>query len=194
MQYDATGITERYRTFYNNMNEIILKVEGPYMGKKYYDEEGLKKALQIKDWRNLTKDKVLKIIQMSPDIDKDLYLKLLDQVPHLVEETRLVIQAAKDTIEVSKVLSLENKKYYINISNKILELIDSEKLSDELKKELISLIKIIADYMDKADIRDKSFLGEQLGRMWEYAGKALLLLAAIFGVKFIAQHFKGDSE
>ena len=79
------------------------------MGKKYYDEEGLKKALQIKDWRNLTKDKVLKIIQMSPDIDKDLYLKLLDQVPHIVEETRLVIQAAKDTIEVSKVLSLKIK-------------------------------------------------------------------------------------
>lgn len=164
------------------------------MGKKYYDEEGLKKALQIKDWRNLTKDKVLKLIQMSPDIDKEVYLKLLDQVPHLVEETRLVIQAAKDTIEVSKTLSIENKKYYMNVSNKILELIDSEKLSDELKKELISLIKIIADYMDKADIRDKTFLSEQLAKIWEYAGKALLVLTAIFGVKFIIQYLKGGSE
>jgi hypothetical protein len=164
------------------------------MSKKYCNEEELKKALQIKDWRGLTKDKVLKLIQMSPDIDKEVYMKILDQVPQLVEETKIIIQAAKETIETSKTLSLENKKYYMNVSNKILELIDSEKLSDALKKELIDLIKIIADYMDKADIRDKSFLSEQLAKIWEYAGKALLVFAAIFGVKFIMQLLQEDSE
>lgn len=164
------------------------------MGKKYQSEEELKRALQIKDWRSLTKDKVLELIKMSPDIDKEIYMKILDQVPQLVEETKIIIQAAKEAIEVSKTLSLENKRYYMNISNKILELIDSEKLSDDLKKELIDLLKIIADYIDEADIRDKSFLSEQLSKIWGYAGKALMVFAAIFGVKFIIQFLQSDSE
>jgi hypothetical protein len=164
------------------------------MSEKYKTEEDIKKLLHIEDWRNLTKEKVLKLIQMSPDIDKEVYLKILDQVPNFIEETKVVIQAVKDAVEASKTLSLENKKYYINISNKIMELLGSENLSDELKKELIGLLKIMADYMDKADTRDKEFLVTQLDKLWDYGKGALMILAAVFGVKLIIKLLKGGSE
>ena len=36
------------------------------MGKKILTEEELKKKLKISDWRNLSKEKVMQLIQMSP--------------------------------------------------------------------------------------------------------------------------------
>lgn len=162
------------------------------MSKKTLTEDEVKKKLKIGDWRNLSKEKVMKLIQMSPDIDKDVFLKILDQVPHLVDETKVIINAFKDSIEISKSMSTETKNYYTTISIKILDLLDSDNLSDELKKELKDLLVIISNKIDDLDNRDRIFMSVQLNKFWEYAGKGLLVFAAIFGIKFFAEFLNND--
>ncbi len=162
------------------------------MSKKTFTEEEVKKKLKIGDWRNLSKEKVMQLIQMSPDIDKEVFLKILEQVPHLVDETKVIINAFKESIDASKSMSIETKKYYITVSNRILDLLESDKLSDELKIELKDLLVLISNKMDDLDNRDKVFMSIQLSKFWEYAGKALLVFATIFGVRFFLEFLNSD--
>ncbi len=162
------------------------------MGKKILTEEELKKKLKISDWRNLSKEKVMQLIQMSPNIDKEVFLKILEQVPHLVDETKVIINAFKESIDASKSMSIETKKYYTTVSNRILDLLESDKLSDELKIELKDLLVLIANKMDDLDNRDKVFMSAQLSKFWEYSSKALLVFATIFGVKFFLEFLNSD--
>lgn len=162
------------------------------MRKKALTEEELKKKLKVSDWRNLSKEKVMQLIQMSPDIDKEVLLKILEQVPHLVDETKVIINAFKESIDASKSMSIETKKYYTTVSNRVLDLLESDKLSDELKIELKDLLVLIANKIDDLDNRDKVFMSTQLSKFWEYAGKALLVFATIFGVKFFLELLNSD--
>lgn len=78
-------------------------------------EGEIKKKLKINDWRNLSKEKVMQLIQISPNIDKEVFLKILDQVPHLIDETKVIINPFKESIDASKSTSIETKKYYTTI-------------------------------------------------------------------------------
>lgn len=162
------------------------------MNKKVLTEDEIKKKLKISDWRNLSKEKVMQLIQMSPNIDKEVFLKILEQIPHLVDETKVIINAFKESVDASKSMSIETKKYYTTISNRILDLLESDKLSDELKIELKDLLVLIANKMDDLDNRDKVFMSAQLSKFWDYAGKALLVFATIFGVKFFLEFLNSD--
>ena len=53
------------------------------MGKNIKTEQDIKNALKINKWSELSRDKVLKLVQMTPDIDKEVYIKIIEQVPHL---------------------------------------------------------------------------------------------------------------
>ena len=160
------------------------------MDKQIVSEQELKTELGLKDWNELSKEKILKMIQLSPQISDQVYVNILNQVPQLVEETKAVISALKTTIDQSTKLSLEHKKFFNELSLRIFNLLDSDKLSDQNKSELIQLLKLIPDYMDKADARDKEFLTKQLNNLWDYGGKALLVLAAVLGVKFLMKAFE----
>ena len=63
--------------------------------RKKLTEEEVKNKLQINDWRGLSKEEVIQLMQIAPEIDKDVVLKILDQVPHFVEETMIIVNAFK---------------------------------------------------------------------------------------------------
>lgn len=53
-------------------------------------EEDVKKALDIKSWKNLSKDKVMSFVAQMPKMDKEVALKAIEQFPHfktLISET-----------------------------------------------------------------------------------------------------------
>ena len=80
--------------------------------RKKLTEEEVKNKLQINDWRGLSKEEVIQLMQIAPEIDKDVVLKILDQVPHFVEETKIIVNAFKESIEASKSMSDSTKQYY----------------------------------------------------------------------------------
>lgn len=84
----------------------------------------------------------MQLIQMSPNIDKEVFLKILEQVPHLVDETKVIINAFKESIDASKSMSSETKKYYTTVSNRILDLLESDKLSDEFENRVKRFISV----------------------------------------------------
>ena len=96
----------------------------------------------------------------------------------------------KDTIENSKQLSIENKKFYTILTEGILDLLNKDNLSEEERKDLRDLLKLVAEKMDELDTKDKHFLIEALNGLWDYAGKALMIFASIFGVKVVYQMIK----
>lgn len=158
-------------------------MEGKQRMRKKLTEEEVKNKLQINDWRGLSKEEVIQLMQIAPEIDKDVVLKILDQVPHFVEETKIIVNAFKESIEASKSMSDSTKQYYTEISKKALDLLDSENISEELKLELLDLVSKIAEKIEKLDSKDREFMNMHLNKLWEYAGKGILFFAAIFGVK-----------
>ncbi|MEO3111664.1 hypothetical protein ABHC34_10325, partial [Turicibacter sanguinis] len=81
--------------------------------------------------------------------------------------------------------SKQTKKYYLKVSKSILKLIKNSEVSNELKVELIELLKEITLKIEKCDERDKHFLTQQQVKTFGYSTLALAGLVAIYGVKAI---------
>lgn len=48
---------------------------------RYNDEGEIQKELGVESWRNLPKNKMVKLVAMMPDMDKEVALKIVEQLP-----------------------------------------------------------------------------------------------------------------
>jgi hypothetical protein len=147
------------------------------------DEEQIKEQLGITTWRELSKDKFFDFLQLSPRIDKELHLKILEQVPNFVTLTKEVLanitaiveQNEKSTTEVIEALKL--------IINSLDNFAQKDDLTEEEKKLYVEAILKVADILDGVKKRDQDFLKEVTKNKMYISGFALLVLAVILGVQ-----------
>ena len=50
--------------------------------KKLMSEEDVKKALNVKDFRSLSKDKIMDFVSIIPNIDKEIAISIINQFPN----------------------------------------------------------------------------------------------------------------
>ena len=56
------------------------------------NEEQLKNLLRINSWRELSKDKLYDFIRLSPNLDKEVYIRIVEQIPNFVTLTSEIIK------------------------------------------------------------------------------------------------------
>lgn len=156
----------------------------------HLDENSVKKALNINSFREINKEKVFELIQMSGNIDKEVYMKIIEQIPNFVVIIKEFTTNALQVIEASKTLSSKTKESLNEISRNINELLKKDTLDKEEKLQLIELLGKIVDKIDGCDERDKSHFREILKEILGFGKVAVFALAAILGVKF----FKGGGK
>lgn len=125
-------------------------------------EQKVLKKLNIKDFRHLTKDKVITMASMLDKMDPEVAKKALEQFPEFSNTAKEILIGYKDTLEKGLESNKESVQSYYDLCNSIIEVlkkqIDSENLSFEEKKYIIDKMLEISKMMGEKDSENKKFI------------------------------------
>lgn len=148
------------------------------------NEDEVKKALNINSFREINKEKVFELIEMSGALNKETYLKIIEQVPNFVTIAKEYTQVAIRVVEESKELSKQTKEILKEISNNVNELLKKDNLDKEQKTQLIELLCKLVEVMDKCDERDKNRFLEILKMAFDFGKTVVMAVAVVLGAKY----------
>lgn len=161
---------------------------------KFENEDQVLKELDMESWRNLSKDKMIKFAAMMPNMDKEIALKIIQQLP---EFTKFALEAL-NAMEKEHANTLSNNKdsqenvhkAYHDIRDILKGELNHENISTEEKKYILELIMETGKIEAEKDSENKQFLRGLFQSATVGVG-AILLSAVIFvGGKFLLQNGK----
>lgn len=153
------------------------------MSIKYNNEEQIKKGLKIKTWRELSKDKFIQYLKLAPNIDKEVHLKILEQVPNFVSLTTEISKGALSVAEKNKETTSEMLDILKEVITSFTDLSKQENISSEERRFIIENTIRIAEIINQMDERNKGFLKEVLKVVGWLGAFAIIVLGVVFGVK-----------
>lgn len=147
------------------------------------NEEQLKNLLKISNWRELSKDKLSDFIRLSPNIDKEVYIKIVEQIPNFVAVSSEIIKSIISIGEQKKEITSE----VIESLNLIIASLDKfaqkDDLTTEEKKLCIEALLDVAKIVERINTNDAEFQREIIQKTAVIGGFALTVVAVILGVQ-----------
>jgi len=149
-------------------------------------EEQVKDILNIKDFREISKDKIMEFVSLIPNMDKDVAMAIINQFPEFVDSAKNMI--AQLNVFCDNLIKDNNssQKDAINAYKLILEslseLLKKEDLSCEEREYITEKMVEVADKIAQKDTENKAFLMGILKLGASVIGGVALLGAAILGV------------
>lgn len=171
-------------------------------------ERQLKEALRLETWRNLSKDKLLNFISLLPNVDNELAIKVIEQLPEFTKMATEMVTILKklcnkvlDDDKYSTDQSIEAYKTIISdvykpILDELTVIIERDDLSVDDKKyfadkmvEIASKTEAVADKISQKDTEGKDFKLKVLNTLNNTIGGVLVgtltIGAIILGAKYI---------
>ncbi len=156
------------------------------MDKTIYTKDEVKEALGITDLRNMSVDKVVELVSLMPQMDKDLAMAIVGEFSNYSELCKAMVKemgALCDTaITESKDSQLEAIAAYRQIINSLEDSLKDDNLSADEKLRIADKMIEIADKISAKDTEQKDFFREVIKYKEYIIGGALLLGASILGV------------
>lgn len=147
------------------------------------NEDQFKKLLKINDWRELSKDKLYDFVRLSPNIDKEVYSKIVEQIPNFVELTNEIIKNVITIGEQKKAITSE----IIESLKLIIESLDKfgqkDDLTPEEKKLYMDNLLDVARILERINTNETEFQKEITQRVAVIGGFALTVVGIIFGLQ-----------
>lgn len=144
----------------------------------YKNEEQIKEVLDIKSWRNLSKEKMLKFAAMMPDMDREVMFKIIEQFPEFRLFAKEVLDNMAKTYENTIDANKDNQK---NLHNSFVETrrifeeqLNKEECSNEMKMYLMDKIMECMDKEIENDTENKKFLSDMANKALVAAGTVIL--------------------
>lgn len=157
------------------------------MSKYLVTEDQVKKALKIKSFRNLSKDKVMEFISLIPNMDKDVAISIINQFPNFANFGISAIAQLNTTCDQVLKSNDESRKDAVKAYQTILNGLDRrlqrDDLSEEDRKSITNDMLEVADRIAELDEKNKKFLKKLFTTTASIVGGALIVGAAILGVK-----------
>ena len=157
------------------------------MSKYMVTEEQVKNALKIKSFRNLSKDKVMEFISLIPNMDKDVAISIINQFPNFADFGISAI--AQMNLTCDKILKSNDEsrkdvvKAYQTILDGLSKKLQKDDLSENDRKAITQDMIAVADKVAELDEKNKKFLKKIFATTASIVGGALIVGAAILGVK-----------
>lgn len=166
--------------------------------KKYKTVSQVQKALDIKDWRNLSKDKVVKFAAMMPDIDNEVRIKIIEKFPDF---SKLVVQVLGDMKEtMSETMDHNSNDYHmalniISDSQKIISnQLDRDDISEELRIKLLDYLMELTKLIPAMDKENKKFFDNINKDTLKGVGLGLLAGFLAIGGKVLIDSIGSDEQ
>lgn len=128
-------------------------------------ERDVKESFGLRDWRHLTKDHFLQLASMIPDMDKDLALKILDQVPELKSLSLAALDEMAKTFDSTMGANTASMTMVHEIATERMALLRRELERDDLdpaaRLRVLDEARDVHRSMDHKDTENKRFLSEE---------------------------------
>ncbi|MEV4519288.1 hypothetical protein ACGFKZ_10190 [Micromonospora tulbaghiae] len=146
-------------------------------------EEDVKKVLDIDTWRNLSKEKVFQLVAMMPEMEKEVQLKIIEQLPEL---TKLAVKAMTVVRKVHESTLSSNEKSQENVHKgyqearaAIIAQLERGDLDPETRRHLNELLMQTADKESAKDSENKHFLDRLVNKTTLGVAVAAVVLTAV---------------
>ncbi|MEU8236419.1 hypothetical protein AB0C12_43080 [Actinoplanes sp. NPDC048967] len=162
----------------------------------YTNEADVKKALGIDTWRNLSKDKVFQFAAMMPDMDKEVALKVIEQLPEYTKFLTASLEILQREHESTLNANSHSQDQVHQAFRDIREVLKAKLLHDDLDWEQTQYL--IAQMMETArqesakDSENKHFLDGVYKKVVLGAGAAAAAAIVFVGGRYILQN--GDAS
>lgn len=146
-------------------------------------ERDVKESLGLRDWRNLTKDHFLQLLASIPDMDKDLALKILDQIPDLKNLTLAALDHMAKSFDTTMAANEASMTMVHSLAGERMALIRKELERDDLdpaaRLHLLNEAGEVHQAMDRKDTENKQFLADEHDKQRWFTVACLTVFAAI---------------
>ncbi|MBR6826523.1 MAG: hypothetical protein IKM59_08260 [Oscillospiraceae bacterium] len=156
------------------------------MSQKLVSENDVKKALGIKDFRNISKDKIMEFVSLIPNMDKEVVLSIINQFPVYKDFAVCAIKTLTDMSDAALEKNDSSHKETIGAYRKILddlgEVLKKDNITSEERDSISDKMITIADKIAAKDTENKGFIVDILKYGASIIGGALVIGATILGV------------
>lgn len=158
------------------------------MSKKLSEKDVLKK-LDIQDFKDITKDKVMGFVSILPNMDTEVAKKAIEQFPEFIKFSTEAFKDYRGVLEKTLNANEESSKACFDMYEKVLSILEKcslkEDISFEEKKYYFDKMFEIIQMVEKKDSENKAFYQKLLN-----AGATVLV--AIVGIGAAAIGVKSD--
>jgi len=154
------------------------------MNEKITSEVQLKEKLGINNWRELSKEKLLQYMKLAPNIDKELHIKILEQVPNFIQLTNDITTNVINIAEKKKEVSVTVLNVLRTIAESLNELIKKDNITPEERMYAIDKVIELSRIIDDIDKRNGDFFDTVVKIAAGIGGFGLAVLAVVLGIKF----------
>lgn len=139
-------------------------------------ESSIMDILKIDDWKNIKPQQITGLIELSPEIDKESFEKILQQIPNIVENSKDMIDGIVNIVNSSKEMSSETKEVYKQMINAIRDILNKDGNDTEINNKLIDIMDKIREDIKELDKSDKEHADKQTDKIIQYGEKAFVVL------------------
>ncbi|MEU0028528.1 hypothetical protein [Streptomyces sp. NPDC006335] len=162
------------------------------------NEAALKRKLGIPDWRNLSKDKVLKFAAAMPEMATEVRLKLIEQFPAFKDLAKADIDAVTEAHKSTLAANENSQNHFYQASQDQRDALRADLGRDDLSWEQREALHDRLDQnvrrVSEKDSESKQFLGAGM-RVVAAAGAAALALSVVYvGGKIAGASEDGSEE
>lgn len=154
---------------------------------KSLSEAKVLKALDIPDFRHMTKDKVVSFVSMLPNMDPEVAKKALEQFPEFAKTTLEIVERLKASIDNSLEGNSANMAEFNGACRAMLDALEVELhkdgLSAEEKADIAERMTQVLDMMYRKDSENKEFLRDIVKGVVIFGVCLVVSLAGLLGVK-----------
>ena len=157
------------------------------MARFLLSEQQVKDALRIRDFREISKDKIKEFVSLIPNMDQEVAIAIINQFPAYTDFANNAIAQLNSICETIIKDNNSSQKEAVEAYRKILDelsfLLKKEYLTKEERDEITKKMILVADKISEKDSENKRFLNGIFTVGASVLGVFLLVGAAILGVK-----------
>ncbi|MFC8008456.1 hypothetical protein ACFUCH_35020 [Streptomyces olivaceus] len=163
----------------------------------YVNEAAVKRKLGIPNWRNLSKDKVLKFAAAMPEMATEVRLKLIEQFPAFKDLGKADIDAVTEAHKSTLAANENSQNHFYKASQDQRDALQADLGRDDLSWEQREALHDRFDRnvqrVGEKDSENKQFLGAGM-KLVATAGAAALALSVVYVGGKIAEASENGSE
>lgn len=148
----------------------------------YNSEVEVKEVLGIESWRNLSKDTFLRFLATMPEIDREVALKLIGQIPEITTFARVALDDAAKAHDAALTSNARSQEMVHQVHLERLAILKAELAKDLSPEERMRVLDDIREVNSSALLKDtenKKFLAEQLDKRLGVIVATVATLAAV---------------
>ncbi|OKJ72203.1 hypothetical protein [Streptomyces sp. CB02460] len=163
----------------------------------YVNEAAIKRKLGIPNFRNLSKDKVLKLAAAMPGMATEVRLKLIEQFPAFKDLGKANIDAVKEAHKSTLAANENSQNHFYKASQDQRDALQADLDRDDLswaqREALHDRLDQNVRRVGEKDSENKQFLGAGM-KLVATAGAAALALSVVYVGGKIAEASENGSE